>query len=78
MHPVRLKVINGDGALHSFPAKSSFLFPHEVERSPAFRFLDLPDYWKTYGEHTEPPPDKLRQDGLFLIWNTDRIEFITI
>jgi hypothetical protein len=71
---IRLKVINGDGALHQSSVSPSFLFPHQVERSPAFRFLDLPDYWKTYGEHTEPPADKLRQDGLFLIWNTDRIK----
>jgi hypothetical protein len=70
---VRLKVINGDGTLHSFSVTPSFLFPHNVKCSPAFRFLDLPEYWKTYGEHTELRREKLRQDGLYLIWDTERI-----
>ncbi len=71
---VRLKIINGGGSSNIYSISPSFLFPHDVERSPAFRFLDLPEYWKIYGEHTKPPTDKLRQDGLFLTWDTDRIK----
>jgi hypothetical protein len=70
---IRLTIINAGGSSTMHTITPSFLFPHNVERSPAFRFLDLPDYWETYGEHTEPPTDKLRQDGLFLTWDTKRI-----
>lgn len=51
-----------------------FLFPHKVRRNPPFRFLDLVEYHQTYAEQTTPPTEKLRQDGLFLRWASDRIQ----
>jgi hypothetical protein len=50
-----------------------FLYPHQVKRTPPFRFLDLVKYWETHSEQSTPPPDKLRQDGVYLTWDTDRI-----
>ena len=72
---VRLKIINGNNLPMAYSIEPTFLFPHTIVRSPAFR-LTLPDYWKIQGEHTKPPIDKLRQDGLFLNWDTDRIRKI--
>jgi len=32
-----------------------FLYPHEVQRNPAFRFLDLAEYYQTHAEQSAPP-----------------------
>ena len=53
--------------------KPRFLYPHKIVRTPAFRFLDLVDYHSKYPEQTTPPPDKRRQDGVYLYWDTKRI-----
>lgn len=45
-----------------------------MSRTPPFRFLDLVEYYKTQPERSEPAPDKIRQDGLYLVWDTQRIE----
>jgi hypothetical protein len=50
-----------------------FLYPHEIKRKPDFRFLDLPQYFESHSERSAPPPEKLRQDGLYLRWGTERI-----
>jgi hypothetical protein len=69
---VQLTVIDADGP-HEYKVDPVFYYPHLVARKPPFRFLDLPEYYKRHSEHAKPPAEKLRQDGLFLEWNTDRI-----
>jgi hypothetical protein len=68
---VKLKLI--DGGENQADVEPLFLYPHKVKRTPAFRFLDLVDYHKTYAEQTTPPAEKLRQDGLYLVWDSDKI-----
>lgn len=70
---VGLKVIDQNQVVHTCEVKPSFLYPHEVQRTLPFQFLDIPDYYEKYGERTDLPPDKVRQDGLYLVWNTERI-----
>ena len=50
-----------------------FLYPSDVERKPPYRFLDLVKYHKEHAETTKPPADKIRQDGLYLTWATERV-----
>ncbi len=69
---VKLTVIDGSTS-HSADVHPEFLYPHEVERKPPFRFLDLVKYHEQYPEQVAPPPDKLRQDGLYVVWDTERI-----
>jgi hypothetical protein len=69
---VKLKLVDG-GKTETADVEPVFLYPHEVKRTPAFRFLDLTKYHETHPEQTTPPADKLRQDGLYLIWDADRI-----
>jgi hypothetical protein len=54
--------------------EAEFLYPHEIKRSPPFRFLDLVTYHKQHEEEIAPPPEKLRQDGLYLSWDAERIK----
>lgn len=68
----KLKVIHG-GETSTAVVKPSFLYPHEVERKPAFRFLDLVQYHKDHSETTKPPADKIRQDAIYFEWPTERI-----
>ncbi len=49
-----------------------FIYPHKVKRQPEFRFLDLVSFYKNYPEQL-PPPEKQRQDGLYLVWDSERI-----
>ena len=56
------------------PIEPTFLYPHNIVRNPPFRFLDLGKYYETHPEKTTPPPEKLRQDGVYLSWDTERIE----
>jgi hypothetical protein len=71
---VTLNVIDAKAVHHTFQVEPEFYYPHLVARKPPFRFLDLVKYWGTHGEHTKPAADQLRQDGLYLIWDTERIE----
>jgi len=50
------------------------LFPHEVLRNPAFRFLNLGDYYRTHPERSQPSVETIRQDGVYLVWDTDRLQ----
>jgi hypothetical protein len=68
----KLNVIHG-GVTHTDNIEPAFLFPSDIERKPPFRFLDLVQYHKDNAETTKPPADKLRQDGLYLIWPPERI-----
>lgn len=70
---LRLHVTAGDGETHRFDSDPTFLYPHEVERQPDFRFLDVDRYFRQFPEQAEPPSDKIRQDGLFLTWDTEKI-----
>jgi len=70
---LRLTVI-GSGKTVSAKVEPSFLFPDTVKRAPQFRFLDLNDYFKTHAEQSSPPPEKIRQDGLYLVWDSSRIK----
>ena len=69
---VKLNIIHG-GATHEESVEPRFLYPSDIERKPSFRFLDLVKYHKEHAETTKPPADKIRQDGLYLTWGTERI-----
>jgi len=68
-----LDVVDANGAVHSFHIEPEFLYPHSVTRKPPFRFLDLMDYYKKNKEVATPPAEILRQDGLYLFWDTAKI-----
>jgi hypothetical protein len=71
---VKLKLIGTDGSETQAAVDPEFLYPSTVKRkSPPFRFLDLVSYHETYSEVVEPPAEKLRQDGLYLVWDSARI-----
>jgi hypothetical protein len=71
---VRLEIIDNAGTAHSYELAPTFLYPHEVVRSPAFKFLDLAKYYRAHPEKSQPAQEKPRQDGLYMVWNTQRIE----
>lgn len=68
-----LSVTDTNGQLYESMVPSSFLFPHLVERTPEFRFLDIPAYYEAHNERTDIPVNFRRQDGIYLIWDKDRI-----
>jgi hypothetical protein len=70
---VKLTLVDGQGS-KTTDVEPEFLYPHQIKRSPPFRFLDLVDYHKTYPEQTNPPAEKLRQDGIYLEWDAERIQ----
>ena len=69
-----ISVIDAKGTKQEYSVDAEFHYPNLVTRKPPFRFLDLVDYWGKHKEQTKPPPEKLRQDGLYLVWDSDRIE----
>jgi hypothetical protein len=69
---VKLKLVDGTKT-NSADVEPVFLYPHTIERQPPFRFLNLVEYHGAHAEVTTPPADKLRQDGLYLEWETNRI-----
>ena len=69
---VKLTVIHGPNVNYE-NIEPRFLFPSEITRKPAYRFLNLVEYHKDHAETTKPPADKLRQDGLYLAWSTERV-----
>lgn len=71
---VTLDVIDTKNVKYQFPVEPEFYYPHLVTRQPPFRFLDVVGYWRTHRERTKPPADQLRQDGLYLIWDSERIK----
>ncbi|MDT5123719.1 MAG: hypothetical protein QOC96_3201 [Acidobacteriota bacterium] len=70
---VSLRVTDTDGQTHDFSPDSSFLLPHLVKRNPEFRFLDIPAYYANNPERTGVPIESSRQDGIYLIWEKDKI-----
>ncbi len=70
---VRLTLIDGHNGKPA-EVEPEFLYPHQIKRTPAFRFLDLVEYHEKFPEQASPPADKLRQDGLYLEWDPSRIE----
>jgi hypothetical protein len=71
---VKLTVIDSKAESHQYGVEPEFHYPHLIQRKPPFRFLDLVNYWTTHGQRTKPSPDQLRQDGLYLIWDSERIK----
>jgi hypothetical protein len=70
---VKLTLIDGQNS-KPVDVEPEFLYPHQIKRTPSFRFLDLVEYHKNYPEQTNPPAEKLRQDGLYLEWDAERIQ----
>lgn len=70
---VKLTIIYGE-VTKTESIEPTFLYPHNIVRNPPFRFLDLGEYYKRHPEQTAPPAEKLRQDGVYLSWDTERIE----
>lgn len=70
---VRLTLIDGQNGKPA-DVEPEFLYPHQIKRTPPFRFLDLVDYHEKFPEQASPPAEKLRQDGLYLEWDTPRIQ----
>lgn len=69
---VQLTTIDSDSC-ESENVESVFLFPHEIRRNPRFRFLNLVEYHQKHEEMAEPPSEMKRQDGVYLWWDTSRI-----
>ncbi len=69
---VQLHVVTEAGT-ESRPIPAEYQYPHKIKRPHAFRFLDVPKYYLTHAENSEPPEEKRRQDGLYLVWETDKI-----
>ena len=62
-----------DGNVSKDTITSKFLFPHLVTKTPDFRFLDIPNYYEIHGERSDIPVTYQRQDGIYLVWDKDRI-----
>jgi hypothetical protein len=69
-----LIITDQDGIDHTVKVKPEFLFPHLAERQPPFRFMDIPTYYQKHNERTTIPAEYRRQDGIYLMWDTARIE----
>ena len=65
--------LSDESGLKKGVVSPEYLYPHKIKRPHAFRFLDIPKYYKTHSENSEPPDDKRRQDGLYLVWDTEKI-----
>ena len=65
--------VNSQGERSTHRLESDFLFPHDVTRSPEFRFLDVNQYYQDNPERSEIPDQFTRQDGIYLYWDTNRI-----
>lgn len=69
-----LHVVDGAGQRHEFEdLQADFLFPHVIRRTPPYRFLDLVEYWRTHKEEPQIPRSMQRQDGLHLMWDSQKI-----
>ena len=58
---------------YDYEVSPQFQYPSKIERKPPFRFLDVPKYWEKYGERADIPEEAKRQDGIYLIWDSERI-----
>ncbi|HEY0769199.1 MAG TPA: hypothetical protein VGD31_02620 [Sphingobacteriaceae bacterium] len=68
-----LRVIDTNNIIHNIEVEPTFVFPHMVERKPPFRFLDVREYWSKYGNRTDIGTEHIRQDGIYLVWETEEI-----
>ena len=68
-----LTVINSQGEKKLLNLEASFLYPHDVDRNPSFRFLDVARYYEKNPELSDIPIEYKRQDGIHLFWDTNRI-----
>ena len=69
---VELKLI-ADTGTETRKVEPEFLYPHTIKRPHPFRFLNVPKYYESHSENSEPPDDKKRQDGIFLVWDSQKI-----
>lgn len=69
---VSLTLVDSQGE-SSVDVTPAFLFPHHVVRNPVFRFLDLGNYYEKHPERSDIPSEFRRQDGIYVIWDTDRL-----
>ena len=65
-------LIDSQGQESTHP-EPKFLFPHDVVRSPEYRFLDVGKYYEKHPQLSEIPPEFTRQDGIFIFWDSERI-----
>jgi hypothetical protein len=70
---IQLSLVTGDNEEGVCEVTPRFVFPHEVEREPEFRFLDVEEFWAKHGPRTEIPAESRRQDGIYLTWNPEQI-----
>ena len=70
---VSLTLINSNGEAEEVNCNPSFLFPHDVTRNPAFRFLDVGKYYEDHPQRSAIPTEFTRQDGIYIRWDTQRI-----
>ncbi len=68
-----LTLIDTQGEKSVRNSSPNFLFPHDVDREPPFRFLDVGEYYKRHPERSEIPVEFRRQDGIYIHWDTERI-----
>lgn len=66
-------VVGSDSHETLFDLEPIFLYPHLVDRTPPFRFLDALEYHQEHEEYAAPPRELQRQDGVHLSWDTQRI-----
>ena len=69
---VSLSVVGSDGG-EPVKVEPHFLFPSDVVRKPAFRFLDVGNYYEKHPQISEIPTQFKRQDGVYMKWDTERI-----
>ncbi|MCY3918926.1 MAG: ATP-binding protein [Chloroflexi bacterium] len=69
---VSLTVIDSSGD-ESVLVAPRFLFPHDVQRNPPFRFLDIGHYYESHPQVPDIPDEFKRQDGIFVFWDTEMI-----
>jgi hypothetical protein len=70
---VHLILINKDGLKAEKDIKAEFYYPHLVERNPEFRFLDVGEYHKKNPGIVDHPAEALRQDAVYMRWDTQEI-----
>ncbi len=68
-----LTLIDSQGEKSDRPFEPSFLYPHNVDRNPEYRFLDLGTYYTEHPQRADIPDQFKRQDGVFVYWDTERI-----
>lgn len=70
---VHLKVVDRDGLKAENSIGAVFYYPHLVKRNPEFRFLDIGKYHKDHPGLVDHPAEALRQDAVYMEWDTTEI-----